>query len=78
MGISDGREIEDGAGNILGSEEHLLEPDDTDDKVSSFAVNDGILPVFTVTLSGGSGTGVGREGPTQLTNEAIDVAIDFG
>ena len=62
LSITDGREIEDGAGNILGSEEHLLDPLDSDDKVGSFKVNDGILPVFTVTLSGGSGTGVGREG----------------
>ena len=76
LSITDGREVEDGAGNILGSEEHLLDPTDSDDKVGSFKVNDGILPVFTVTLSGGSGTGVGREGPSQLTNESIDVAID--
>ena len=76
LSITDGREVEDGAGNILGSEEHLLDPADSDDKVGSFKVNDGILPVFTVTLSGGSGTGVGREGPSQLTNESIDVAID--
>ena len=76
LSIADGREVEDGAGNILSSEEHLLNPDDSDDRVSSFKVNDGILPVFTVTLSGGSGTGVGREGPAQLTNEAIDVSIE--
>ncbi len=76
LSLADGEEIEDLAGNILGSEEHLLHPDDTNGKVSAFTVNDGILPIFTVTLSGGSGTGVGREGPTQLTNEAIDVAIE--
>ena len=76
LSLADGEEIEDLAGNILGSEEHLLHPDDTNGKVSAFTVNDGILPIFTVTLSGGSGTGLGREGPTQLTNEAIDVAIE--
>ena len=39
-------------------------------------VQDGILPVFTVTLSGGSGTGVGSEGPSKLTNAAMDIAIE--
>ena len=74
--IAEGQEVEDLAGNILSSEEHILNPLDSSDKESSFKVNDGILPVITITLSGGSGTGVGSEGSSKLTNESIDVAIE--
>ncbi len=74
LSISDGREIEDLAGNILSSAEHIVKPNG--DRVSSFKVKDGILPVFTLTLSGGSGTGTGGEGPDKLTKEAIDIAIE--
>ena len=65
--ISEGREIEDLAGNVLGWQEKDAE---------AFEVNDGILPVFTLTLSGGSGTGVGSEGPSMLTNTAMDISIE--
>ena len=74
LSISDGREVEDLAGNILSSAEHIVKPNG--DRVSSFKVKDGILPVFTLVLSGGSGTGVGGEGPDKLTKEAIDIAIE--
>ena len=74
LSISDGREVEDLAGNILSSAEHIVKPNG--DRVSSFKVKDGILPVFTLVLSGGSGTGAGGEGPDKLTKEAIDIAIE--
>ena len=76
LSIAEGQEVEDLAGNILSSEEHILNPADSGEKESSFKVNDGILPVITITLSGGSGTGVGSEGSSKLTNESIDVAIE--
>ena len=66
LSVTEGREIEDLAGNILSWQEEDAE---------AFTVKDGILPVFTLTLSGGSGTGVGREGSSMLTNAAMDVAI---
>ena len=67
VAIAEGREVEDLAGNLLTWQEV-----DAD----AFAVNDGILPVFTVALSGGSGTGVGSEGPSKLTSGAMDIAIE--
>ena len=67
VAIAEGREVEDLAGNLLTWQEQ-----DAD----AFAVNDGILPVFTVALSGGSGTGVGSESPSKLTNGAMDIAIE--
>ena len=73
LSITDGREVEDLAGNILGSTEDL---DGEGDRTDTIKVKDGILPVFTVTLSGGSGTGTGSEGPALLTKEAIDIAIE--
>ncbi len=41
----------------------------------AFEANDGIAPMLTVTLSGGSGTGEGNEGPSKLTNKAITATI---
>lgn len=67
LSISEGREVEDLAGNVLGWQEKDAE---------AFKLNDGILPVFTLTLSGGSGTGVGSEGPSKLTNTAMDISIE--
>ena len=67
IAVSEGREIEDLAGNLLTWQEG---------DAQEFTVNDGILPVFTVVLSGGSGTGVGSEGPSKLTSGAIDIAIE--
>ena len=66
LSVTEGREIEDLAGNILSWQEEDAE---------AFEVQDGILPVITLTLSGGSGTGVGSEGPSKLTNAAMDIAI---
>ena len=66
VSITEGREVEDMAGNILSWQEKNAE---------AFQLHDGILPVFTLTLSGGSGTGVGSEGPAKLTNAAMDIAI---
>ena len=77
LSITEGREVEDLAGNILSSAEHILKLLMAR-RVNSFKVKDGILPVFTLTLSGGSGTGTGGEGPDKLTNEAIDIAIESG
>ena len=65
------------AGNILSSAEHILKADPNNtERVTSFKVRDGILPVFTLTLSNGSGTGSGNEGAAKLTKEAIDIAIE--
>ena len=66
LSVTEGREIEDLAGNILSWQEEDAE---------AFEVQDGILPVITLTLSGGSGTGVGSEGTSKLTNAAMDIAI---
>lgn len=66
LSITEGREVEDMAGNVLTWQEKDAE---------AFNVNDGILPVFSLTLSAGSGTGVGSEGPNKLTNGAIDISI---
>ena len=67
VAVAEGREVEDLAGNLLTWQE---------EDAQEFEVNDGILPVLTVTLSGGSGTGVGSESPSNLTNAAIDIAIE--
>ena len=40
-----------------------------------FATKDGITPILTVTLAGGSGSGEGDEGPSKLTNGAIITSI---
>ena len=71
--IAEGREVEDLAGNLLTWQEDLTEDDAT---VNEIVLKDGILPVFTVTLSGGSGTGVGSEGPSKLTNSAMEISIE--
>ena len=67
LAISEGREVEDLAGNLLTWQEEDAE---------AFMVQDGILPVFSVNLSGGSGTGVGSESPSRLTSAAMDIAIE--
>ena len=67
LSVTEGREIEDLAGNVLSWQEEDAE---------AFQVQDGILPVFSLTLSGGSGTGVGGESPSKLTNAAMDIAIE--
>ena len=40
-----------------------------------FEAKDGITPVLTVTLSGGSGSGEDAEGPSKLTNDSIIATI---
>ena len=41
----------------------------------SFELNDGIFPTLAMTLSGGSGTGTGDEGPDRLTKDKIDITV---
>ena len=67
ISIADGREVEDMAGNLLTWQESEADP---------FKLKDGILPVFTITLSGGSGTGLAHESPSMLTNRKMDISID--
>ncbi len=62
--IADGEWVSDPAGNRL-----------TGGKQAPFEANDGISPVLTVTLSGGTGSGEGAEGPSGLTNKAITATI---
>jgi hypothetical protein len=42
---------------------------------SAPALGDGIRPNLTVTLSGGSGTGTGDEGPAQLTKQTMVIRV---
>ena len=62
--IADGQWVSDPAGNRL-----------TGGAQAAFETKDGITPILTVTLSGGSGTGEGAEGPSSLTNKAITATI---
>ena len=71
LAIASGKSISDPAGNILSSGGVLTADDDT-----SIEVNDGIAPKLTVTLSGGSGSGEGNEGPDKLTKQAITINIE--
>ena len=64
VGIAEGEEIEDLAGNSTNKR-----------KLGFVKIKDGIAPRLTVTLSGGSGTGTGDEGPDSLTNGSIDVHL---
>ena len=69
LSITEGREVEDMAGNILSWKEK---------DATAFKLKDGILPVLTLTLSEGSGTGSGSEGPSMLTaaNMNFDIMSD--
>ena len=62
--IKQGEKVEDMAGNETFGRE-----------VNEFEAADGISPRLTVTLSGGSGTGTGNEGPDKLTNDQITVNV---
>ena len=64
LDISTGQWVSDPAGNRL-----------TGGDQSPFEANDGIAPVMTVSLSGGSGTGENSEGPGKLTRNSIVVTI---
>ena len=63
--VPSGQWVSDPAGNRL-----------TGGQQDAFDVKDGISPVLNVTLSGGSGTGEGDEGPSKLTKNAITVTIE--
>ena len=65
VGIAAGQSVRDRAGNITSGRE-----------LRRFEANDGISPDFTVTLSGGSGTGEGDEGPDALTNGLITIRVE--
>ena len=62
--IANGQAVEDMAGNETAGRE-----------VKEFKVNDGISPVLTVTLSGGSGSGTGDEDSTNLTKGKMVVHV---
>ena len=62
--IMQGEKVEDMAGNETFGKE-----------VDAFDANDGISPRLTVTLSGGSGSGTGNEGPDKLTNDQITIQV---
>ncbi len=62
--IAPNEEIEDLAGNSTNRR-----------KLGAVRIKDGIAPRLTVTLSGGSGTGTGAEGPDRLTNSSIDIHV---
>ena len=62
--ISAGEEVRDLAGRVTRSDEQ-----------DEIEVNDGNLPIFTISLSDGSGLGEDAEGPTRLTNDTIKVSI---
>ena len=62
--IANGEKVEDMAGNETFGRE-----------VDEFEVADGISPRLTVTLSGGTGTGTGNEGPEKLTRDRITVHV---
>ncbi len=62
--IAQGEKVEDMAGNETFGRE-----------VTAFDANDGISPRLTVTLSGGSGSGTGNEGPDKLTKDQITVNV---
>ena len=68
--LGSGQSISDPAGNSLSSGGDL-----TGENETSIELNDGIAPQLTVTLSGGSGSGEGNEGPDKLTNEAMTISI---
>jgi len=65
VGLASGHRIEDLAGNQL----HAREVSE------SVEVHDGLPPTLTVTLSGGSGTGEGKESSSRLTDETIQVTV---
>ena len=62
--IAQGEAVEDKAGNETQGRE-----------VEAFEAQDGISPRLMVTLSGGSGTGTGNEGPSKLTKDRITIHV---
>ena len=66
VGLATGQSISDLAGN-----------ESTDRRLEGITLSDGILPTFTITLSGGSGLNedVSGEGSTELTKEQMKISI---
>ncbi len=64
ISIAGGQEVLDLAQNVTRAGE-----------LDDFPAKDGILPVFTIELSEGSGVGSGAEGSSQLTNSTINIKI---
>ncbi|MXX92378.1 MAG: hypothetical protein F4Y63_02845 [Chloroflexi bacterium] len=62
--IVNGEKVEDMAGNETFGREQ-----------DEFEAKDGISPRLTVTLSGGSGSGTGNEGPEKLTKDTITIHV---
>ena len=64
--LADGQSIADLAGN-----------ESTDRRLDGIELNDGILPTFSLTLSGGTGLNddVDGEGPSELTKAGMKIAI---
>ena len=65
IGLAAGHRVEDLAGNQL----HAREVSEAVEAI------DGLPPTLTVTLSGGTGTGEGRESSSGLTKEDIEVTV---
>ena len=65
VSIAEGEGVEDRAGNQTLSNEF-----------GEITVNDGITPQLSVSLSGGSGTGTGDEGPEKLTKNQITIQVE--
>ena len=64
LDIANGEKVEDMAGNETFGRE-----------VKEFEAKDGISPKLTVSLSGGSGSGTGNEGPEKLTKDKITIQV---
>ncbi len=63
--INEGMMVQDRAGNELRAVEF-----------KGATLNDGITPRLSVSLSGGSGTGSGDEGPSKLTKNQITITVE--
>ncbi len=66
VGLARGKTVEDLAQNVTRSSDAGGKP---------IEINDGISPVISVSLSDGSGSGEGNEGPSALTKDTITVFI---
>ena len=62
--IAQSQKVEDMAGNETFGKEQ-----------DEFEAKDGISPKLTITLSGGSGKGTGKEGPDKLTKDQITINV---
>ena len=64
VSIASGEKVADLAGN-----------ETTSTEFDAFDLRDGIAPTLTVTLSGGSGKGIGKEGPDKLTRDQMTIHV---